>query len=507
MHGARVVALRGNFDQALELVRELCERHPIALVNSVNPFRLEGQKTAAFEVARGPGRRRRRGLPAGRQRRQHHRLLEGLRRERCAPRDVRLPGRGRRAAGHGPARREARDRRQRDPDRQPGALGGGDERDARLARRASRPSATTQILDAYRLLAAREGVFCEPASAASVAGLLAPWRRRRAADRLRAHRPRAEGPADRAGAGRLGRAVRGDDRRGRARGAGMNRRRVVRVPASLGEPRPGLRRVRRRARAAHGARGGGDRRASPSRPTCRSRRDRRNLAVRGFERLHPPDDFTFRIRSDIPLQRRPGHERGRLRRRADGRRPPVRARRRRARRMRRELEGHPDNVAAALLGGFVDLRRRRRRRASTRRPGWRRCSSCRTSRCARARRARRCPTRCRWPTRSTTSATPRCWRSAWPAATGTSSPAGSATACTSPTARTCTRARRSSSSARATLGALGATISGAGPTVLVWCHYEQTGGRRGGAAARGRGLGRRAAARRSSPGRGRRASC
>src|SRR5213595_4210534 len=50
MHGARVIALRGNFDQALELVRELCGRHPIALVNSVNDFRLEGQKTAAFEV-------------------------------------------------------------------------------------------------------------------------------------------------------------------------------------------------------------------------------------------------------------------------------------------------------------------------------------------------------------------------------------------------------------------------------------------------------------------------
>ena len=50
MHGARVIALRGNFDQALALVRELAQRHPIALVNSVNPFRLEGQKTAAFEV-------------------------------------------------------------------------------------------------------------------------------------------------------------------------------------------------------------------------------------------------------------------------------------------------------------------------------------------------------------------------------------------------------------------------------------------------------------------------
>src|ERR1700712_4019436 len=50
MHGARVVALRGNFDDALRIVRELVERQPIALVNSVNEFRIEGQKTAAYEV-------------------------------------------------------------------------------------------------------------------------------------------------------------------------------------------------------------------------------------------------------------------------------------------------------------------------------------------------------------------------------------------------------------------------------------------------------------------------
>src|SRR4051795_1556342 len=50
MHGARVVALRGNFDDALRLVRELSQKHPIELVNSVNPHRIEGQKTASFEV-------------------------------------------------------------------------------------------------------------------------------------------------------------------------------------------------------------------------------------------------------------------------------------------------------------------------------------------------------------------------------------------------------------------------------------------------------------------------
>ena len=50
MHGARVISLQGNFDQALTLVRELTDTHPIVLVNSVNEYRIEGQKTAAFEI-------------------------------------------------------------------------------------------------------------------------------------------------------------------------------------------------------------------------------------------------------------------------------------------------------------------------------------------------------------------------------------------------------------------------------------------------------------------------
>ena len=50
MYGAKVVALRGNFDQALETVRDLTSRYPVALMNSVNPHRIEGQKTAAFEI-------------------------------------------------------------------------------------------------------------------------------------------------------------------------------------------------------------------------------------------------------------------------------------------------------------------------------------------------------------------------------------------------------------------------------------------------------------------------
>src|SRR6185295_6936095 len=50
MYGARVVAVDGNFDDALNLVREIGETEPIAIVNSINPYRLQGQKTASFEI-------------------------------------------------------------------------------------------------------------------------------------------------------------------------------------------------------------------------------------------------------------------------------------------------------------------------------------------------------------------------------------------------------------------------------------------------------------------------
>lgn len=50
IYGAKVIAIEGNFDRALEIVREITAKHPITLVNSVNPHRIEGQKTAAFEV-------------------------------------------------------------------------------------------------------------------------------------------------------------------------------------------------------------------------------------------------------------------------------------------------------------------------------------------------------------------------------------------------------------------------------------------------------------------------
>src|SRR3972149_5162398 len=56
IHGARVLTVDGNFDQALSIVRQIAEKYPVTLVNSVNPFRLEGQKTAAFEIVDQLGR-------------------------------------------------------------------------------------------------------------------------------------------------------------------------------------------------------------------------------------------------------------------------------------------------------------------------------------------------------------------------------------------------------------------------------------------------------------------
>ena len=112
MHGARVVALQGNFDDALRIVRELSQKHPIELVNSVNPHRIEGQKTAAFEVVEELGETPGRAGDPGRQRRQRHRLLARLPggRGAAARRPLRLPGRGRGAAGP---------RRARSPTRRP----------------------------------------------------------------------------------------------------------------------------------------------------------------------------------------------------------------------------------------------------------------------------------------------------------------------------------------------------------------------------------------------------
>jgi threonine synthase len=171
MHGARVIALRGNFDEALKLVRELTDRHPIALVNSVNEFRIEGQKTAAFEVIDELGELDALCIPVGNAG-NITAYWRGFQEMGAAPRML-----GFQAAGAAPlvegapvAKPEtiASAIRIGNPARWENAM------DAMTSSGGSVRAVTDeQILDAYRFLASREGVFCEPASAASVAGLLA----------------------------------------------------------------------------------------------------------------------------------------------------------------------------------------------------------------------------------------------------------------------------------------------------------------------------------------------
>jgi len=172
MHGARVIALQGNFDQALEIVREIAQRHPVELVNSVNPYRIEGQKTAAFEVIDELGEAPDAlSIPVGNAgnvtswwkgfgERQATPILYGFQAEGAAPL----------VAGHPIEKPEtvASAIRIGNPARWEEAMGAFTASRGRVA-----AVSDEQILDAYRWLADSEGVFCEPASAASVAGVLA----------------------------------------------------------------------------------------------------------------------------------------------------------------------------------------------------------------------------------------------------------------------------------------------------------------------------------------------
>ena len=175
-HGARIVVLRGNFDAALRAVRALAERLPIALVNSVNPFRIEGQKTAAFEIVAQLGRvPDGLALPVGNAgnisaywkgfsehaRRTGSRtpVLYGIQAAGAAPLVIGVPV--------------------ENPETIATAIRIGHPASWDLAVRARDESGglfervlDEEIMRAYHRLATEAGVFCEPASAAPVAGLL-----------------------------------------------------------------------------------------------------------------------------------------------------------------------------------------------------------------------------------------------------------------------------------------------------------------------------------------------
>ncbi|MGA7704652.1 MAG: threonine synthase [Solirubrobacteraceae bacterium] len=171
IHGARVISLDGNFDQALRLVRELVERDPIVLVNSVNEFRIEGQKTAAFEIHEDlEGELEALCIPVGNAGNITS-YWRGFREMGAAPKmfGFQAEGASPLVSGHPVENPEtvASAIRIGHPVRGEDALAAANESGGAI-----RAVSDTEILAAYRLLASKEGMFCEPASAASVAGLL-----------------------------------------------------------------------------------------------------------------------------------------------------------------------------------------------------------------------------------------------------------------------------------------------------------------------------------------------
>jgi threonine synthase len=177
LYGAEVLAIKGNFDRALEIVRDMAEQYPITLVNSVNPYRLQGQKTSAFEIVDVLG-----DAPdwlcipvgnGGNITAYWMGFNEYHQENRCQ----RLPQMmGFQASGSAPL---VQGSPVANPETLATAIRIGNPANWEKAVKVKEESngafnAVTddEILSAYRWLASKEGIFCEPASAASVAGLL-----------------------------------------------------------------------------------------------------------------------------------------------------------------------------------------------------------------------------------------------------------------------------------------------------------------------------------------------
>jgi len=177
MYGAKVIAIDGNFDDALRLVREIGETEPVSIVNSINPHRIEGQKTAAFEIIEELGAAPDLHiLPVGNAGNitaywKGYREFHDKGRASSLPRML-----GFQAAGAAPI---FHDKIIPNPETVASAIRIGNPASWQQAAAAIRESrgaidivTDLDILDAQRFLAAREGIFVEPASAASIAGLL-----------------------------------------------------------------------------------------------------------------------------------------------------------------------------------------------------------------------------------------------------------------------------------------------------------------------------------------------
>ncbi len=182
VYGAKIIAVMGNFDDALSVVREIGEKYPVEIVNSVNPYRIEGQKTAAFEICDVLGEAPDfHFIPVGNagnitaywkgyKEYYEHEKIKKL------PRMI-----GWQAEGAAPI---VKGYPIKNPQTIATAIRIGNPYSWQPALQAAKESngfidavSDEEILEAYRLVASTEGVFCEPASAASIAGVIKSYRK------------------------------------------------------------------------------------------------------------------------------------------------------------------------------------------------------------------------------------------------------------------------------------------------------------------------------------------
>ena len=176
MYGAEIIAIQGNFDEALEVVRAVSEKYPVTLVNSVNPYRIEGQKTGAFEVCEAIGVPDYHFIPVGNAG-NITAYWKGYKEFFELGKIAKLPKMmGFEATGSAAI---VRGERIMKPETIATAIRIGNPASWAQAEAARDESngiidcvTDEEIIEAYKLIAANEGILCEPASAASVAGVI-----------------------------------------------------------------------------------------------------------------------------------------------------------------------------------------------------------------------------------------------------------------------------------------------------------------------------------------------
>lgn len=177
MYGAEIIAIQGNFDRALEVVREIAEKYPITLVNSVNPYRIEGQKTGAFEICEALGQAPDyHFIPVGNAGNitaywKGYKEWHKLGKIPALPKMMGFEAEGAAAIVKG--------ERIMNPETIATAIRIGNPASWKYAEAARDESngminfvTDEEIVKAYKLIASSEGILAEPASAASVAGLI-----------------------------------------------------------------------------------------------------------------------------------------------------------------------------------------------------------------------------------------------------------------------------------------------------------------------------------------------